>query len=109
MFEGGTPAGNIGIEIVIDPQDLVPESDETDNDSRIGGYWETQPIDPLRIVFVPIQVNGMAPNIEAFGGVDALMKDAMDFLPLTGFTARVRDAPMIYSGPNPFDMEHAIN
>ena len=109
LFEGGTPAGHYGFEIDVDPQDLVPEGDEADNDRGAAAYWETNPIGPLRIVFVPIEVNGRAPDIETFGGLDALMKDAMDFLPIPRFSARIRATPMVYSGPVPFDMEHAFD
>lgn len=108
FFEGGTQAGHIGFEIDVDPRNLISEGNETDNDRGVAAYWATTPIKPLRIVFVPIKVNGIAPVVAAFGGADALMKDAMDFLPLTGFTARVRNAPMVYSGPHPFDMDHAF-
>ena len=109
LFKGGTPTGHWGFEIDVDPQDLVPEGDEADNVRTPAAYWETNAISPLQIVFVPIEVNGSAPEVEAFGGLDALMKDAMDFLPIPGFSARVRATPMIYSGPVPFDMEHAFD
>ena len=109
LFEGGTLAGHYGFEIDVDPQDLVPEGDETDNDRGPAAYWETNAISPLRIVFVPIEVNGSAPEVETFGGLDALMKDAIDFLPIPGFSARVRGTAMVYSGPVPFDMEHAFD
>jgi hypothetical protein len=84
-----------GIRIIaqVDPEDRVPEADETDNvfpENGVGISPAVRAVAPFRVTFVPIRANGDLGNVED-GNTSLLLWRALDMFPLHEVDTRIRE------------------
>ncbi len=98
MLDATAITGDIQVYVMIDPDNTVAESNETNNRYPASGWLDLQAVivPTLEITLVPITFDGITPDLS---DPSEYIEDVLAMMPVAEYDIEVRDTPYVVTAP----------